>query len=95
MKSYKIDTTQYTEEQITLLATHYGYQATVYDEARVQINNPQTEIEYIELMFKQMADDWFARPLISQVDIALRVARQDQIATINNLISASTIVETI
>ena len=95
MKTYKIDTDQYTTEQITLLATYYGYRPEVYDtETPTMIPNPQSEIEYIENAFKAMADQWFAAPLIQQVNVAIEQEKRIQIDAVLNQVSATTVVET-
>jgi hypothetical protein len=85
MKTYKIDTTQYTEEQITLLATFYGYQPQEGDTL-------ESKMDFIESEFKKMADSWFAQPLINEVNRALEVERQAQTEAIKTMISTSTVV---
>ncbi len=95
MKTYKIDTEQYTDEQITLLASYYGYRPEVYDtETQTMIPNPQSEMEYIENAFKQMADQWFAQPLIQQVNTAIEQTRRTEVEAVLNQVSATTVVET-
>lgn len=64
-KSYTLDLTNYTEEDILFVARYHGYG---------EFSSPDIgPLEYIEQKFKTMADDWFAKALIAK-----RTAEIDQ-----------------
>lgn len=95
MKTYKIDTTNYTEDQITLLATNYGYPLEIFDEETHKfVLNQADKMAFIESEFKKMADEWFARPLIYQVEKQIEQKKQEEVQKILDLISSSTVIET-
>ena len=57
MKTYKIDTTKYTDDQINLLASFYSYQFQVRDEETgLMVANPVDKMDYIAMKFKAYAD---------------------------------------
>ena len=60
MKAIKIDTTQYTEEQILALAESKGYQLKVMEEKTLTDEEGNETTENVEVENPQSAEDYLA-----------------------------------
>lgn len=94
MKIYKFDETQYTPEEVSLLANRKGYQTEIFNkETGEMIPNPESEMDFIERKFKDYADDFFASVLVQELDEQIQQQKTDGIEQIKARISATSVIE--
>jgi hypothetical protein len=84
-KSYTLDLTNYTEDDILFVAQFYGYG---------EFSNPElTPLEHIEQQFKSMADNWFARPMIQRATQEIEAQKSQIVAGVYQQVSSDTSIE--
>lgn len=103
---YKLDDKKFSKEDILENAKFKGYQEKITQEQdildeegnktgteRVEVDNPETPIDYIGRVFKEMADNWVSERLIRNKKIQLRNQEKEDIETIKSQVALATKIE--
>jgi hypothetical protein len=91
-KTYILDMSNYSEQDVLDSALYRGYEPTLII-GEESITNPQTPLDYLEKEFKTMADEWFAEPLIRKAVSQIDAQRGIVIDSVRQLVSSSTLIQ--